>query len=201
VNGNLAHGLKPESRLYSPLVERALRVAARAHRDQTRKGTDIPYLTHPAAVAWILLRAGFDEDATLAAALLHDVIEDTDYSAARLEAEFPPEVAEAVAALTERKLADDGSKRPWIERKREHLARVAAAPVAVRGIALADKLHNLTTIVHDLEAGEPVWERFNADRARSLDHARAVVDALGRGDPRLERLAAECRTLIERLER
>src|SRR5262249_28728188 len=158
-------------------IERALRVAARAHREQTRKGTDIPYLTHPAAVALILLRAGFEDEATLAAALLHDVIEDTNYPAARLEAEFPAEVVAYVAAGTERKLASDGSKRPWIDRKREHLAQVEAGPVAVRAIALADKFHNLTTIVLDLDAGEPVWERFNADRKQSLQHSSDLVDA------------------------
>lgn len=186
--------------LHSPLIERALRVAARAHREQTRKGTDIPYLTHPTAVALILVRAGFDDEATLSAALLHDVVEDTDYPPERLAAEFPPRVLEYVAAVTERKLAADGSKRPWIDRKREHLTQVEAGSVAVRAIALADKFHNLTTIVHDLESGEPVWERFNADRAQSLHHSRALVDAAGRGDPRLERLASECRKLIERLE-
>src|SRR5262249_7510334 len=107
--------LKREATFHSPLVERALRVAARAHRDQTRKGTDIPYLTDPAAVALILVRAGFDDEATLAAALLHDVVEDTDWPAERLRAEFPPQVLEYVSAVTERKLAADGSKRPWID--------------------------------------------------------------------------------------
>ena len=63
-------GLLPMSQLFSPLLERALRFAADRHRNQTRKATDIPYITHPISVAWILQRAGFDDEVLLAAALL-----------------------------------------------------------------------------------------------------------------------------------
>ncbi len=101
------------TQLFSPLVERALRIAARAHHGQNRKQTDCPYIAHPAAVALILQRAGFDDDAILAAAVLHDVVEDTDYSAEQLAADFPQPVPEYVAALTERKFDAAGEKRPW----------------------------------------------------------------------------------------
>jgi (p)ppGpp synthase/HD superfamily hydrolase len=186
--------------LHSPLIEKALRVAARAHRHQTRKATDIPYFTHPAAVCLILVRAGFDDETALAVALLHDVIEDTDYPQVQLQAEFPAPIPEYVDALTERKMDEDGSRRPWIDRKREQIARVTAAPLVVRAVALADKLHNLTTILYDQTAGEPVWERFNATRDQLLWYHRTLIDAAGRDDERLERLAAQCRTAIERLE-
>src|SRR5574337_273593 len=83
---------------YSPLLEKALRFAALAHQGQFRKATDIPYLTHPAAVALILLQGGFTDDVILASALLHDVVEDADVPLARLEAEFPAPIAEYVAA-------------------------------------------------------------------------------------------------------
>lgn len=185
---------------YTPVVERALRLAAAAHHGQTRKSTDTPYFSHPAAVALILAGQGFADEAVLAAALLHDVVEDTAVTAAQLRAEFPPPIPEYVAALSETKVAADGTKRPWLDRKREWVARIVASPVEVRAIALADKLHNLTTIALDLSAGADVWPRFNAPREQVLAFHRTLVDQAGHGDPRLEALADRCRELISRLE-
>lgn len=186
--------------LFSRLVERALRIAARAHRGQTRKQTDWPYISHPAAVALILQRAGFDDDALLAAAILHDVVEDTDYSPEQLAAEFPQDVCRYVAVLTERKTDGDGRKRPWADRKREHIEQVQSAPVAARAIVLADKLHNLGCTLIDLEDGAPVWDRFNASREDVLDYHRRMVDAAEQSEPRLQSLAETCRSLIADLE-
>ncbi|MSR58906.1 MAG: bifunctional (p)ppGpp synthetase/guanosine-3',5'-bis(diphosphate) 3'-pyrophosphohydrolase [Planctomycetaceae bacterium] len=185
---------------YTPVIERALRLASLAHRGQFRKATDIPYFSHPAAVAVILAGNGFTDEAVIAAALLHDVVEDTDIAWEQLQAEFPASIPEYVAALSETKQAADGTKRPWIDRKREHIAQVAAASLEVRAIALADKLHNLTTMLFDLTAGVDVWKRFNAPREQILWYHRVLADAAGQGDPRLERLAAQCHSLIARLE-
>ncbi|HUG92474.1 MAG TPA: HD domain-containing protein [Planctomycetaceae bacterium] len=185
---------------FSPLIERALRVAAHAHRHQTRKSSDVPYVSHLAGVALILCRAGFDEEAVLAAALLHDAVEDTDCSVEMLADDFPPEVVAWVAATTERKADENGRKRPWEDRKREHLAQVAAAPLEARAIVLADKLHNLGSMLFDLAAGERLWERFNAPRERILWYHREMIDHAGAGAPRLEGLANACRELLARLE-
>ncbi len=185
--------------LYSPLVERAMRIAAQAHRNQHRKGSDLPYITHPAQAAMILLRAGIDDDEILAAALLHDVVEDTDHTLELLAADFPPKVVQLVAAMTERKHDHDGRKRSWQERKDEHLRHVAAEPWEARAIALADKLHNLGSMVEDLEAGQDLWARFNSPPEKILWYYREMIIAADQGDPRLSEMASECRTLIERL--
>lgn len=185
--------------MFSPVVERALRVAAAAHHRQHRKGTVIPYITHPAAVALILLQGGFGDEHVLAAALLHDVVEDTEYSLAQLQTEFPSPIPEFVAALSERKLDETGARRPWRERKEEHLAHLAGAPIEVRAIALADKLHNLTTIVFDLESGADVWSRFNAPRDQLLWYHRSMIEQAGSGDPRLVLLKDRCAAIIDRL--
>lgn len=185
---------------YSSLVEQSLRVAAQAHRHQFRKATYIPYFTHPAAVALILLQNGFSDDVILATALLHDVIEDTDFSLAQLQAEFPAPIPEYVAALTERKRASDGSMRPWLDRKQESIDHLTDAPLAVRAVALADKLHNLSAMLCDLKAGASVWERFNAPRTQLLWYYRTVADIAGVGDSRLVRLADQCRQCISSLE-
>lgn len=186
--------------LFSPLVERALRVAAKAHRGQNRKQTDLPYISHSVAVAMILQRAGFDDDAILAAAILHDVVvEDTPFSAEQLAAEFPPDVAEFVAVLSEKKLDDAGNKRSWHDRKRDHIAVVATAALAPRAIVLADKLHNLCCVLLDLENGEPVWDRFNAPRDEFLDYHRKMVAAAAGNDTQLDPLADECRLVLQQL--
>jgi (p)ppGpp synthase/HD superfamily hydrolase len=186
---------------FAPLVEMALRVAARCHREQTRKLSDLPYISHPAAVALILLKAGFDDDQVLAAALLHDVVEDTGYSREALAAEFPPPVVDYVMAISERKLDAAGQKRPWHDRKVEHIAQLKQAALPVRAIALADKLHNLSSILFDFERdGAKVWEKFFAPREKLLLHYRALVDAVDHGEPELNTLARACRELIQRLE-
>lgn len=185
--------------LFSPLVERAFRIAAKAHRHHHRKGSDLPYITHPAGAALILLKAGIDDDDILAAALLHDVVEDTDHSLEMLAADFPPKVVQLVAAMTERKHDHDGRKRTWQERKEEHLRHIAAEPWEARAIVLADKLHNLGSMLVDLENGEDVWSRFNAPRERVLWYHREMIAAAEQADSRLEILAKECRTMLERL--
>ncbi|MBT4866543.1 MAG: bifunctional (p)ppGpp synthetase/guanosine-3',5'-bis(diphosphate) 3'-pyrophosphohydrolase, partial [Planctomycetaceae bacterium] len=156
------------SPFFSPLVERAMRTAAIWHRNDVRKATDTPYITHPASVAMILIRAGFTDDCLLAAALLHDVVEDTDCTLDELADAFPPAVVEYVAALSEQKLDESGENRSWRIRKEEHVAEVAAAPLAARAIVLADKLHNLTAMCYDIEFDANLWSRFNASPADIL---------------------------------
>lgn len=186
--------------LFSPLVERAMRIAAQAHRHHHRKGSDLPYITHPAHAAMILLRAGIDDDEILAAALLHDVVEDTEHSLEMLAADFPSKVVQLVAAMTERKHDHDGRKRSWQERKEEHLRHIAAEPWEARAIVLADKLHNLGSMLEDLARGVDLWSRFNAPPERILWYYHEMVAVAEHGDSRLAPLAAECRSLIERLD-
>jgi (p)ppGpp synthase/HD superfamily hydrolase len=185
--------------LLAPLVDRALRRAADAHRHQTRKGTDHPYVQHPAAVALILARLGYGEP-VLAAALLHDVVEDTAVPLDSIRSEFGDEVAALVDWCTERKRDAAGAMRPWAERKAEQLDRLDRAPADARAIVLADKLHNLTSIAVDLADGVPVWDRFNAPRAESLRHHREVATRLMSGDERLAALGRECLRILEELE-
>lgn len=184
---------------FSPLIEHAIRVAARAHRHDLRKGGDIPYLSHSASVALLLERVGISDDEIIAAALLHDVVEDTAVTIEDLARDFPANVVELVAGLSERKLDAEGNRRSWHDRKRDHLEVVAAASFGVRAITLADKLHNLGTMVFDLEQGEPVWARFNADREDILWYQQAMLTAADQGEPELQPLVAACQQFIERL--
>jgi (p)ppGpp synthase/HD superfamily hydrolase len=182
-----------------PLVERALRTAAIAHRDQVRKGGNVPYFAHSAAVALILARFGLTDEALLAAALLHDVVEDTDVTVDQLAAHFPAEVLETVAALSETKNDADGRLRPWEDRKTEHLRHVASAPWNARAVALADKLHNMETLRGDLAGGTVSLSAFRAPPERLLWYYRSMIDAAAGDDERLGPLAEACRAEWERL--
>lgn len=190
----------PDFPLFSPLLEQALRTAAFFHRHDVRKGSDTPYFAHPAAVAVILLRAGFTDDNMLAAALLHDVVEDTPCTIDELAAEFPPEVVQYVAALSEQKTDEHGNKRPWKLRKEDHLQEVAQAPLPVRAIVLADKLHNLATMCCDVGSDENFWDRFNASPQDILWYNRTMVAQAAGNDEALQPIADECRTHIAQLE-
>jgi (p)ppGpp synthase/HD superfamily hydrolase len=176
--------------LYSLDLERALRWAAVAHRDQVRKASDTPYVEHVMGVALVLDRLGFAEEVVIAG-LLHDVVEDTPATLADVEARFGSAVAETVRHCSEIKTDATGRKRPWIDRKRDHLEALRQAPVEARAVVLADKLHNLISIELDLREGREVWSRFNADRTAVLDYYRRTLEQLGGGDALLLELA-EC---------
>jgi (p)ppGpp synthase/HD superfamily hydrolase len=133
---------------YSDRINHALAFAAKHHDRQVRKGTRLPYLTHPANVAIILTRYARDED-TVIAGILHDVIEDCireNYTRAMLEQrigdKFGNDVLDAVLAVTERNIADDGTELSSEERKDDYLERLSMAGDSARWVCAADKLHN-----------------------------------------------------------
>ena len=177
-------------------LERAIRRASEWHRGQDRKGSTIPYITHPFGVAMILDRIGFAENVVIAG-LLHDVVEDCGVGIATIEAEFGLAVAAIVSAVSEEKTDASGAKRPRADRKRDHIATVAGSPVEARAVALADKLHNLSCIRMDLESRRPAWSIFNAGRADVLAYHRDGIDRFGIGDDRLSTLAASCLAVLE----
>jgi (p)ppGpp synthase/HD superfamily hydrolase len=172
---------------YSDRVNHAFAFAAKHHDRQVRKGTALPYLTHPANVAVILTRYGCDED-TVLASILHDVVEDCvrdGFSRADLEerigAKFGPGVLTTVLAVTERKIDDEGVDLSWDERKDDYLERLAAASESARWVCAADKLHNASTILADLKRTafpETVWGRFTRGPEMTAGWYRRVYDRL-----------------------
>jgi (p)ppGpp synthase/HD superfamily hydrolase len=185
--------------LMSSRLERALRWAALCHNGHTRRSSDTPYFEHVAAVAWILDRAGFDEEVVIAG-LLHDVVEDTAATNEVVAARFGATVAEIVRHCTEVKTDAQGQQRPWLDRKRDHIAAIVEAPLSARAVILADKLHNLMSIELDLRDGRPVWSAFHAGREDVLWYYHAMIGACGRDDRRLERIADECQEVLARVE-
>ncbi|HEY2374812.1 MAG TPA: HD domain-containing protein [Gemmatimonadaceae bacterium] len=172
---------------YSDRINHALAFAAKHHDRQVRKGTRLPYLTHPANVAIVLTRYGRDED-TVVAGILHDVIEDCvreNYTRATLEQrigdKFGMTVLDTVLAVTNRITDDSGMELSSEERKDDYLERLADASESARWVCAADKLHNAGTIAADLRRTiDPatVWGRFNAGREGTVRWYRRVYERL-----------------------
>lgn len=159
---------------YSDRYEAALALAARAHRDQLRKGSDIPYVVHVFHVSAILLRYSFPEDVAIAG-LLHDVVEDQDIPLARIRSNFGPAVTEMVQALSETKTAD-GERRPWETRKQESLERLRQAGPQAAAVKAADTLHNSRRMAADLRReGPQIWGFFSRGPQESLWYYRSVA--------------------------
>jgi (p)ppGpp synthase/HD superfamily hydrolase len=160
----------------------ALAFAERAHRSQTRKGTTIPYVAHLLAVAALVLEYGGDEDQAVAA-LLHDVVEDQGGSAmaAEVRSRFDDRIADIVLACGD---ADAIPKPPWRERKQAYLASVPRKSPDAILVTMADKLHNVTTIIEDhREVGDAVWSRFTGGCDSTLWYYRSLADALAERQP------------------
>ena len=161
---------------YGEKFEEALIYAARLHRDQPRKATGIPYVTHLLAVAAIVGENGGTEDEVVAA-LLHDAPEDQGGEArlAEIRERFGAEVADIVAGNSD---TYQEPKPPWRGRKERYVAHVARAPHSVRLVSAADKLHNARSVLADLRClGEDLWPRFNGGREGTLWYYRALVEA------------------------
>jgi len=163
---------------YGEKFEAALVYAARLHRDQTRKGSGIPYVNHLMAVAAIVGENGGTEEEVVAA-LLHDAPEDHG-GRARLEEireRFGDDVAEIVAGCTD---TYEDPKPAWRPRKEAYVAHVRTAPASVRLVSAADKLHNARSILADLRvSGDALWGRFTGGKEGTLWYYRTLAGALG----------------------
>lgn len=150
----------------SPLVRSALEQARADHAGQVRNGSGgMPYVEHPMSVAALLDEHGYGDGKVLAAALLHDVVEDSETTLDELREKFGGEVAGLVGAMTDEESFDD-----YRERKAEHRERLAAAPGEALAIYGADKLTNSTTLrAAYASEGDAVREEFKVPLELKLE--------------------------------
>jgi len=172
---------------YSDVINHAFAFAAKHHDRQVRKGTKLPYLTHPANVAVILTRYGRDDD-TVVAGILHDVIEDCvrdgytrDMLEQRIGDKFGKRVLDTVLAVTYRRHDDEGIELSSDERKSDYLERLSEASEGARWVCAADKIHNASSIISDLRRTvdtETIWSRFGGGKASTVGWYRQVYERL-----------------------
>ena len=177
---------------------RAVDYARIAHAGQTRKGTDIPYLTHLLSVASLVIEFGGSEDQAIAG-LLHDTLEDCGAAhEAMIRAQFGDAVADIVKDCTDgtaegkaNHTDPEAKRRDWIERKLAYLAHLKQAPKATLLVSACDKLHNARAIVQDLEdpeVGTRVFDRFTGGRAGTLGYYHSLAQIFLARETRVARV-------------
>ncbi len=156
--------------IYSELVHEAAEFAAKLHEGQFRKHPEgTPYFSHLAYVALVLQKAGYDDE-VIAAALLHDAIEDTEYTAEQMTSQFGARVTELVLAVSEQKDVD-----PWTERKRLYREQISESGADAAALACADHLHNTKSMTLTVDAGISIKSLFKIGIEERLAHERELV--------------------------
>jgi len=190
--------------MYSERLDEAFAFAHNLHRNQRRKGSRVPYVTHLMAVGALVGEHGGDEDQVIAA-LLHDAMEDQGGrdTLEQVRVRFGDRVAELVTGASD---AEDDPKPPWQQRKESFLQRLAAAAPELKLLVAADILHNARATVSDLRQwGPAVWNRFRGGRDGTLWYYTQALEALSHEWehpilPELAQAVKELRQLAEAAE-
>jgi (p)ppGpp synthase/HD superfamily hydrolase len=183
---------------FNEQIDKALRVATTAHRNQVRKGGDIPYIMHPFAVMTIAGEVTNDDD-VLTACLLHDVLEDVpeEYSREQMLKEFGGNVLNIIEGVTK-----DNTLPSWKDRADAYLKHLEeqASDESVL-VSCADKIHNLMSILEDYkEQGDELWTRFNSGKSDQLWWYKSVLEVVKKRLPDLV-LVKDFENLIQKLEK
>ena len=166
--------------LDTALLDRAIIFAVKAHAGTERRGKGYPYIVHPMEAVEIVATMTSDQE-LLAAAALHDTVEDTDVTVEQIRAEFGDRIADLVAAETDRipdQVGDD--EETWHARKRAAIDRLSKASHDAKMVALGDKLSNMRAIARDYSIqGDALWNIFHAKDPKDHEwHYRGLADAL-----------------------
>lgn len=174
---NLEYIMNPP--LNTELVDKAIIFATHAHQGTERRGKGFPYIVHPLEAMAIVATISRDPD-LLAAAVLHDTVEDTEVTLADIEREFGSRVAELVFTETDVRVAPDGKELPWRQRKQRDMDNLAKASWDAKVVAIGDKLSNLRAIARDYRTkGEATWQMFHVkDKATHSWRYRGLREAL-----------------------
>lgn len=154
------------------LIEKALQIALEAHKNQKRKTDNTPYIIHPIMCAFKLKDYEFSEE-VIAAALVHDVFEDSDFPEKDLRNDLGEEVFKIVKALSEDKSLE------WEERKKLYIEKIKNALQEVKAVSVVDKIHNAESLIlaHEKQ-GKDVWSKFNRGKDEKLWFEKEVLKAL-----------------------
>lgn len=167
------------SPLNTDLIDKAIIYATQAHHGTERRGKGFPYILHPLEAMSIVATITNDPD-LLAAAVLHDTIEDTDVTYDDIKREFGERIAYLVAKETDVKTDAVGIKLPWKERKQRDIDNLRQSSREVKIVALGDKLSNMRAIARDYRTkGDELWQIFHIkDKGTHAWRYRGLRDAL-----------------------
>ncbi|MBQ6437311.1 MAG: bifunctional (p)ppGpp synthetase/guanosine-3',5'-bis(diphosphate) 3'-pyrophosphohydrolase [Bacteroidales bacterium] len=165
--------------LDTTLLDSAIVFAVRAHAGTERRGKGYPYIVHPMEAVEIVATMTPDQE-LLAAAALHDTVEDTDVTVEQIRAEFGERIASLVAAESDEMPEGVSEEESWHARKQAAIDRLKRANHDAKMVALGDKLSNMRAIARDYAVkGDALWNIFHVkDRKDHEWHYRGLADAL-----------------------
>lgn len=154
------------------VIEKAAKIALKAHDGQVRKHDGSPYIVHPFMVALKVARHGFDET-VIAAALVHDVLEDSDISEKELRGTLGDKIVDIVKTVTYPENLE------WKEKRLVYIRNVSEGSVGAKVVSVADKIHNLENLLEMYEQeGASLWEKFNRGRTDKLWSEETLLQSL-----------------------
>jgi len=165
--------------LDTTLLDRAIIFAVKAHAGTERRGKGFPYIVHPMEAVEIVATMTRDQE-LLAAAALHDTVEDTDVTVEQIRTEFGERIASLVASETDTVVDGSAVEESWHARKQAAIDRLTHASRDAKIVALGDKLSNMRAIARDYaEQGDRLWNLFHAKDPKDHEwHYRGLADAL-----------------------
>jgi myo-inositol-1(or 4)-monophosphatase len=165
--------------LNTDLLDRAIIFAVNAHHNTERRGKGFPYIVHPMEAVEIVATITPDQE-LLAAAALHDTIEDTDVTVEQIREAFGDRVADLVHAESDQFTEGVSEEDSWHDRKQAAITRLKNASRDAKIVAMGDKLSNMRAIYRDyMTKGDELWQIFHAkDKADHEWHYRGLADAL-----------------------
>ena len=165
--------------LDTQLLDRAIVFAVKAHAGTERRGKGFPYIVHPMEAMEIVATMTPDQE-LLAAAALHDTVEDTDVTIGQIKAEFGERIASLVAAESDDVVEGVSEEASWHSRKQAAIDRLARAPHDAKMVALGDKLSNMRAIARDYAVqGDKLWSLFHTTDPKEHEwHYRGLADSL-----------------------
>ena len=165
--------------LNTELLDRAIVFAVKAHAGTERRGKGYPYIVHPMEAVEIVATMTADQE-LLAAAILHDTVEDTEVTVEQLRAEFGERIASLVADESDVMPEGMTEEASWHQRKQAAIDRLSKASHDAKMVAMGDKLSNMRAIARDYaEIGDEIWNRFHTKDPKEHEwHYRGLADAL-----------------------
>ncbi|MBO6119294.1 MAG: HD domain-containing protein [Lachnospiraceae bacterium] len=152
-----------EKKIDTSFLDKALLYAIKAHSGVERRGKGFPYIVHPMEAVAIVASITPDQE-ILAAAALHDVVEDTEYTEEDIRKEFGDRVAKLVASESDLVVEGKSESESWVDRKKYAIDRLAKLDRDAKIVSLGDKLSNARAMLRDYEElGEKLWDKFHVN--------------------------------------